>query len=156
SKITSIDSFFASPMKPHVLTTMTSARSGSSTRRHWPILATPSMTSVSTRFLGQPRLTKWMVFSASGIVLPISDEASLVARRSVTRDVIVVGVGRPLHRDAPVAGRGLPYMKRPAPARPVAALAPGAVDRKAHRTSHVKYPISVGDLVDDRRVDAEA
>ncbi len=33
SKIVSIDSFFASPMKPQVLTTMTSASSGSSTMR---------------------------------------------------------------------------------------------------------------------------
>ena len=34
SKIVSIDSFFASPMKPQVLTTMTSASSGCSTTRH--------------------------------------------------------------------------------------------------------------------------
>ncbi len=33
SKMVSIDSFFASPMKPQVLTTMTSASSGSSTMR---------------------------------------------------------------------------------------------------------------------------
>src|SRR5579872_4056878 len=58
SKIVSIDSFLASPMKPHVLTTMTSASSGSSTIRHPPSPATPSMTSLSTRFLTQPRLTK--------------------------------------------------------------------------------------------------
>ena len=55
----SIDSFLASPMKPQVLTTMTSASSALvdvvEARRRW---ATPSMTSVSTRFLGQPRLTR--------------------------------------------------------------------------------------------------
>ena len=64
SKIVSIDSFFASPMKPQVLTTMTSASSGSSTTRQPSRPATPSITSVSTRFLTQPRLTKWILRSA--------------------------------------------------------------------------------------------
>ena len=50
-------------MKPHVLTTMTSALGrvvdDAEARAR---CATPSMTSVSTRFFGQPRLTKWIVF----------------------------------------------------------------------------------------------
>src|SRR3954447_24590683 len=55
----SIDSCLASPMKPQVLTTMTSASSGAPTT-WWPAPAVwPSMTSVSTRFLGQPSETKW-------------------------------------------------------------------------------------------------
>jgi hypothetical protein len=75
SKMVSIDSFFASPMKPHVLTTMTSASSGSSTIFQPPPVATPSMTSVSTRFLTQPRLTKWILRSA------IEERGSLARRR---------------------------------------------------------------------------
>src|SRR5271170_517876 len=51
-------------MKPQVLTTMTSASSGSSTTRQPSRPATPSITSVSTRFLTQPRLTKWILRSA--------------------------------------------------------------------------------------------
>src|SRR4051794_9232089 len=59
SRIASIDSCFASPMKPQVLTTMTSADSGAATKL-WPASAVwPSMTSVSTRFFGQPSDTKW-------------------------------------------------------------------------------------------------
>src|SRR5580658_661249 len=48
-------------MKPHVLTTMTSAAEASLVCAYPLSVATPSMTSLSTRFLGQPRLTKWMV-----------------------------------------------------------------------------------------------
>ncbi len=62
----SIDSFFAASMNPHVFTTMTSAAPGSSTWRNPERSATPSMTSVSTRFFGQPRLTKWMVRDTGG------------------------------------------------------------------------------------------
>jgi hypothetical protein len=58
SRIVSIDSSLASPMNPQVLTTITSARAGSSTTVWPPAMAPPSMTSVSTRFFGQPRETK--------------------------------------------------------------------------------------------------
>jgi hypothetical protein len=67
SRIASIDSFFASPMNPHVLTTTTSASAASATCAKPASRATPSITSESTRFFGQPRLTKWMVlFDARG------------------------------------------------------------------------------------------
>src|SRR4051812_49293999 len=62
----SMDSCLASPMKLQVLTTITSAAAGSSTT-WWPASPTwPSMTSVSTRFLGQPSETKWTFFMARG------------------------------------------------------------------------------------------
>ena len=54
-----MDSCLASPMKPQVLTTMTSASSGAATSWCPAPVASPSMTSVSTRFLGQPSETKW-------------------------------------------------------------------------------------------------
>ena len=41
-------------MKPHVLTTITSAFAGSSTSRYPASARVPSMTSLSTRFFGQP------------------------------------------------------------------------------------------------------
>src|SRR6478672_8383403 len=57
SRIVSIDSCFAESMKAHVLTTSTSASSGSRVNS-WPAFcASPSMTSESTRFFGQPSET---------------------------------------------------------------------------------------------------
>src|SRR5437867_5474224 len=59
SRMASIDSSLAGAMKLHVLTTSTSAASGSSTSS-WPRRAsTPSMISLSTWFFGQPRVTRW-------------------------------------------------------------------------------------------------
>src|SRR5262245_12841911 len=58
SRIVSIDSCFALSMKAHVLTTSTSAPFVSLVNS-WPAFcASPSMTSESTRFLGQPSETK--------------------------------------------------------------------------------------------------
>src|SRR5262245_11384447 len=59
SRIASIDSSLAGLMKLQVLTTSTSADSGSSTTS-WPRRAsTPSITSLSTWFFGQPRVRRW-------------------------------------------------------------------------------------------------
>src|SRR5216110_687320 len=58
SRIASIDSSLAGVMKLQVLTTSTSASAGSSTIS-WPRRAsTPSITSLSTWFFGQPRVRK--------------------------------------------------------------------------------------------------
>ena len=51
-------SSLAGPMKPQVLTTMHSASAGSAVSWYSSPRATPSITSVSTRFLGQPSETK--------------------------------------------------------------------------------------------------
>ena len=57
SRMVSTDSCLAGSMKLQVLTTMTSASSGRGVSS-WPLRASwPIMTSVSTRFFGQPRLT---------------------------------------------------------------------------------------------------
>src|ERR1039457_5278642 len=54
----STDSFLAGSMKLQVLTTRTSASAGSGVNS-WPLASSwPIMTSLSTRVLGQPRLTK--------------------------------------------------------------------------------------------------
>src|SRR3989442_1016967 len=53
-----IDSCLASSMKPHVLMMTTSARAGSSVKVKPSRASAPSMTSLSTWFLEQPRLTK--------------------------------------------------------------------------------------------------
>src|SRR5207249_6336457 len=59
SRIASIDSSLAGVMKLQVLTTSTSAAAGSSTSS-WPRRArTPSITSLSTRFFGHPRVSRW-------------------------------------------------------------------------------------------------
>src|SRR5277367_5683455 len=53
-----MDSCFAGSMKLQVLTTITSASSGRGVS-WWPLDArAPIITSLSTRFLGQPKLTK--------------------------------------------------------------------------------------------------
>src|SRR5262245_3672930 len=58
SRMASIDSSLAGAMKLHVFTTSTSAVSGSSTSS-WPRrVSTPSMTSLSTWFFGQPRVRR--------------------------------------------------------------------------------------------------
>src|SRR5436190_4109842 len=58
SRIVSTDSFLAGSMKLQVFTTRTSAWSGCGVSS-WPLAASwPIMTSLSTRFLGQPKLTK--------------------------------------------------------------------------------------------------
>ena len=56
-----IDSCLASSMKPHVLMMTTSARAGSSVKVKPSRANAPSMTSLSTWFLEQPRLTKPIV-----------------------------------------------------------------------------------------------
>src|ERR1039458_9259053 len=58
SRMASMDSRLAGSMKLQVLTTRTSAWSGWGVSS-WPLAASrPIMTSLSTRFLGQPKLTK--------------------------------------------------------------------------------------------------
>jgi hypothetical protein len=64
SRMVSTDSSLAASMNPQVFTTMTSAASGSSTGAKPDSPETPSITSVSTRFLAHPREMKWMVFGA--------------------------------------------------------------------------------------------
>src|SRR5947207_406009 len=58
SRIASIDSCFAESMNAHVLTTRTSAPSGSRVSSCPASCARPSITSESTRFLGHPRETR--------------------------------------------------------------------------------------------------
>src|SRR5438034_102449 len=55
----SMDSSLAGWMKLHVFTTSTSAASGSTTSACPSRASTPSITSLSTRFLGQPRVSRW-------------------------------------------------------------------------------------------------
>src|SRR5438876_286299 len=55
----SIDSSLAGWMKLHVFTTSTSAASGSRTSSCPRRASTPSITSLSTRFLGQPSVRRW-------------------------------------------------------------------------------------------------
>src|SRR5947208_3091801 len=55
----SMDSSLAGWMKLHVFTTSTSAASGSRTSSCPRRASTPSITSPSTRFLGQPRVRRW-------------------------------------------------------------------------------------------------
>src|SRR5207247_9270934 len=55
----SMDSSLAGWMKLHVFTTSTSAASGSRTSSCPRRASTPSITSLSTRFLGQPRVRRW-------------------------------------------------------------------------------------------------
>src|SRR5439155_20452736 len=57
SRMVSTDSRRAGSMKVQVLTTITSASDGSRVRSYPPRRSVPSMTSLSTRFFGQPRLT---------------------------------------------------------------------------------------------------
>src|SRR5438552_8345396 len=65
SRIASIDSSLAGVMKLQVLTTSTSASAGSSTTS-WPRRAsTPSITSLSTWFFGQPSVSRWTRRGAS-------------------------------------------------------------------------------------------
>src|SRR5512135_2084015 len=67
----STDSCWALPMKEQVLTTITSASSALGVSSAPARRSTPIMTSLSTRFLGQPRLTKptlvgWRELDCSG------------------------------------------------------------------------------------------
>src|SRR5207245_10901160 len=59
SRMASMDSSLAGWMKLHVFTTSTSAASGSRTSSCPRRASTPSITSLSTRFLGQPRVRRW-------------------------------------------------------------------------------------------------
>src|SRR5215467_209183 len=59
----SIDSCFAGPMKAQVLTTITCADSGSRTSEYPRPSRVPSITSESTRFLGQPKVARYNVFA---------------------------------------------------------------------------------------------
>ena len=59
--IVSIDSCLASSMKPQVLMMTTSAFFGLSVKANPSVTKVPSMTSESTWFFEQPRLTKPMV-----------------------------------------------------------------------------------------------
>ena len=58
ARMVSTLSSLAGPMKPQVFTTMYSASSGVAARSQPAWFATPSITSVSTRFFGQPREMK--------------------------------------------------------------------------------------------------
>src|SRR4029453_6349128 len=62
SRIVSIDSSVAGWMKLQVFTTITSASAGSSTITNASASNRPAMISLSTRFFGQPRLTRWTRF----------------------------------------------------------------------------------------------
>ena len=55
-------SCFARSIKPQVLTTNTSASDGSEVGSYPALARCPSITSVSTRFLGQPKLTNPIFF----------------------------------------------------------------------------------------------
>src|SRR5881628_2759820 len=59
SRMASMDSSLAGWMKLHVFTTSTSAASGSRTSSCPRRASTPSITSLSTRFLGHPRVRRW-------------------------------------------------------------------------------------------------
>src|SRR5688500_7838893 len=62
----STDSCFALSMKAHVFTTSTSALEGSRVSSRPDFWASPSITSESTRFLGQPRETRPIFFIKAG------------------------------------------------------------------------------------------
>ena len=66
SMIAAIDSRFASSTKAHVLTISTSALSGSATTRIPWRCRSPSITSASTVFFGQPSATRWTVACGGG------------------------------------------------------------------------------------------
>src|SRR2546421_9893089 len=76
------------------------------------------MTSVSTRFFGQPRLTKWMRFS-------------LIEPCSIARDVAVRGVRRALEGWI----RRRPAVEGQAPPLPVGAIGRGAVVGERERAA---------------------
>ncbi len=66
SRMVSTDSCWALAMNEHVLTTMTSASSAAAVSWAPACASMPIMTSLSTRFLGQPRLTKPILTGAGG------------------------------------------------------------------------------------------
>src|SRR5271165_448602 len=75
------DSCFAESMKEQVLTTMMSASSAREVISAPPCDSRPIITSLSTRFLGQPRLTKPIFLGVAATVL--SSEASSRATESI-------------------------------------------------------------------------
>ena len=82
-----MDSCLAASMNPHVLITMTSACSFSAVIEYPCSRRAPIMTSLSTRFFGQPRLTKPTLTPFLFIVVG----EDLLARRPVvgTPDVVI-------------------------------------------------------------------
>ncbi len=87
SRMASTDSCFAESMNEQVLTTSTSAFSGDEVISAPALWSRPIMTSLSTRFLGQPRLTKptltravaWGAARSTGTadrLVRVSDEAA--------------------------------------------------------------------------------
>src|SRR5262249_5978250 len=75
SRIVLTDSCCALSMKEQVLTTMTSASSAEATRSAPACESTPIITSLSTRFLGQPRLTNPTLGETFGGSAAATDEA---------------------------------------------------------------------------------
>src|SRR5256712_4243986 len=95
SRIVSIDSRRAGSMKVQVLTTITSASAGSRVRSYPPRRSVPSMTSLSTRFFGQPRLTIPTLINAASF----SGIETVESARVGDRLAQVVDAGNP--RDEP-------------------------------------------------------
>src|SRR5512137_2140941 len=60
-----MDSFLAEEMKPQVLTTRTAAESASGASCHPALSRAAIMSSESTWFFAQPRLSTWKVFAGS-------------------------------------------------------------------------------------------
>ena len=73
SRIVSMDSCCALPMNEQVLTTMTSASPASGVSEAPACLSMPIITSLSTRFLGQPRLTKPTLVGAGAVASEVAD-----------------------------------------------------------------------------------
>src|ERR1700690_3491680 len=90
SRIVSTDSCCALPMKEQVLTTITSASSAAGVSSTPACASIPIMTSLSTRFLGQPRLTKPTLVgrAPAGPVLPLCKGRDAAGRVSTTRVVV--------------------------------------------------------------------
>ena len=97
--MTSIDSFLASSMNPQVLTTITSASSGSMVKVIDASCRCPSIISESTRFLGQPKVTKWTRALSSGEVHGMGDGIDRISSEQVLCALVITrGVSIPSDR----------------------------------------------------------
>ena len=95
SRIVSIDSCWALPIKEQVLTTMTSASSASGVSSAPACASMPIMTSLSTRFLGQPRLTKpTLVGRAAAAAALIRAGGAAVTEVSLVIGTCLIGTGK--------------------------------------------------------------
>ena len=101
SRMTSSDSSLLASRKPQVLTTIASGASSSLTNFNPSLAKSPSIFSLSTRFLGHPKLTKATRSIASLLILlilgiePILTNPCLDFRRDKVPDVLARSQARP-------------------------------------------------------------